>query len=62
MMEAMEADTNGNGVLFQYKVIFPGTLANKDSINGLLSDGTKPLPEPMMTDNHWGLDSLTIRL
>ena len=26
---------------------------NSGSGNGLLPDGTKPLPEPMLTDNQW---------
>ena len=28
---------------------------NIGSENGLLSDGTKPLPEPMLTDIEWGV-------
>ena len=28
---------------------------NIGSGNGLLPDGTKPLPEPMLTDDQWGL-------
>ena len=33
---------------------------NIGSGHGLLPDGTKPLPEPMLTYHHW--DSLTISL
>ena len=30
-------------------------LVNIGSGNGLLPDGTKPLPEPMLTDDLWGI-------
>ena len=30
-------------------------LVNIGSGNGLLPDGTKPLPEPMLTNHHWNL-------
>ena len=30
-----------------------GVLVNTGSGNGLLPDGTKPLPEPMLTDHQW---------
>ena len=32
---------------------------NIGSGNGLLPDGTKPLPEPMLTDNQWGIVAFT---
>ena len=32
---------------------------NMDSGNGLLSDGTKPLPEPVLTIHQWGLQHLS---
>ena len=31
---------------------------NIGSGNGLLPDGTKPLPEPVLTNHHWGLVAL----
>ena len=27
--------------------------------NGLLPDGTKPLPQPFLTQHHWGLSAST---
>ena len=30
-------------------------LVNTGSVNGLLPDGTKPLPEPVMTNHQQGL-------
>ena len=33
--------------------IWQQILANKGSDNSLLPYGTKPLPEPMLTSNHW---------
>ena len=32
-----------------------GKLVNIDSDNGLLHDGTKPLPESMLINHHWTL-------
>ena len=32
---------------------------NAGSGNGLLSDGAKPLPDPMLTHHHWGHDTIT---
>ena len=34
---------------------------NIGSGNGLLPDGTKPLPEPMSTDHHWSPNDINIR-
>ena len=34
-------------------------LVNFGSCNGLLPDGTKQLPKPVMTDNQWGLVAFT---
>ena len=34
-------------------------LVNIGSDNGLLPDGTKPLPEPMLTNHKWGLVAFT---
>ena len=34
---------------------------NMGSGNGLLPDGTKPLPEPMWTDHQWSLVAFNIR-
>ena len=34
-------------------------LVNIGSGNGLLPDGTKPLPEPMLTNHQWGLVAFT---
>ena len=36
-----------------------GNLVNIGSDNGLLPDGTKPLPEPMSTSHPWGLMAFT---
>ena len=32
---------------------------NIGSGNGLLPDGTKPLPEPMLTNDQWGVVAFT---
>ena len=37
-----------------------GIWVNIGSGNGLLPDGTKPLPEPTLTYHHWGFVSFTI--
>ena len=34
---------------------------NIGSANGLLPDGTKPLPEPMLTDHQWSPSDIHIR-
>ena len=34
---------------------------NIGSGDGLLCDGTKPLPEPMLTDHQWGPSGVHIR-
>ena len=34
-------------------------LVNIGSGNGLLPDGTKPLPEPMLTNDQWGIVAFT---
>ena len=36
-----------------------GTSVYFDPSNGLLPDSTKPLPEPTLTNHHWGLVSFT---
>ena len=37
------------------------TWVNIGSGNGLLPDGTKPLPEPMLTDNQWSPMTFVLR-
>ena len=36
-------------------------LVNFRSSNGLLPDGTKPLPEPMFINHLWSLEAITYR-
>ena len=38
-----------------FNSLFILTLLFSQSVNGLLADGTKPLPEPIMTYNQWVL-------
>ena len=38
-------------VLIHYGLVTPEILVNTGSGNGLLPDGTKPLPEPMLTSH-----------
>ena len=33
---------------------------NIGSGNGLVPDGTKPLPEPMLTNHQWGIHMIVI--
>ena len=40
-------------------ICFIVELVNIGSDNGLLPDGTKPLPEPIMTNHQWGLVAFT---
>ena len=36
-----------------------GSIIDIGSANGLVPDGTKPLPEPMLTDPHWSIVAYT---
>ena len=39
-----------------------GVLVNIGPGNDLLPDGTKPLPEPMLTDDQWGVVAFTLAI
>ena len=39
--------------------LWPRIWVNIGSGNGLLPDGTKPLPEPMLTNDQWGVVAFT---
>ena len=45
--------------LFFYVIPLSDVHVNTGSPKGLLPDGTKPLPEPIMTYDQWGIVAFT---
>ena len=50
---------NNQLIVAYWRHMAKGILVNIGSGNGLLSDGTKPLPEPMLTNDQWVVVAFT---